>query len=90
MGEGYINHDHPDGFSSPSERQEAAARDRLACYPAYCDHVPQDAKPQMTALYQAKDEVKRARHTAPSAAPSTACPTCFTTLPVSGVCDYCT
>src|SRR5829696_2283461 len=54
VGDGYINHKHPEGFDSFTERQHAAAVDRLTCYRTYCDHVPAEAAPQMTALYIAK------------------------------------
>ncbi|WP_147262046.1 DUF429 domain-containing protein [Blastococcus sp. TF02A-26] len=54
VGDGYVNHEHPDGFASFAERQHAAAVDRLTCYRTYCDHVPGDAAPQMTPLYIAK------------------------------------
>ena len=37
-----------------AERQHAAAADRLTCYRTYCDHVPEDAAPQMTSLFIAK------------------------------------
>lgn len=85
VGDGYVNHQHPQGFASFAERQQAAAVDRLTCYRAYCDHVPEDAEPQMTALYQAKHRQK-----APTGSPPPKiCPSCFTELPVSGRCDYC-
>src|SRR4051794_40530179 len=54
VGDGYVNHEHPNGFASSAERQYAAAVDRLTCYRIYCDHVPEDAAPQMTSLYIAK------------------------------------
>ena len=54
VGEGYVNHQHPEGFTTSTERQQAAAVDRLTCYRVYCDHVPEDAEPQMTALYHSK------------------------------------
>jgi len=54
VGDGYVNHEHPEGFASFAERQHAAAVDRLTCYRTYCDDVPEDAAPQMTSLYIAK------------------------------------
>ncbi len=51
VGDGYVNHEHPDGFASFTERQHAAAVDRLECYRRYCDRVPGDAAPQMTPLF---------------------------------------
>jgi hypothetical protein len=54
VGDGYVNHEHPEGFASFAERQRAAAVDRLTCYRTYCDHVPRDAAPQMTSPYTAK------------------------------------
>lgn len=83
VGDGYVNHQNPCGFATYAERQEAAAVDRLTCYRVYCDHVPEDAAPHMTALYIAKNAVK----TEPSSAPM--CPMCSTAVPASGVCDYC-
>jgi hypothetical protein len=50
VGDGYVNHEHPEGFVSAVERQRAAAADRLACYRTYCDQVPDDAASHMTAL----------------------------------------
>lgn len=85
VGEGYVNHQHPQGFATFADRQQAAAVDRLICYRVYCDHVPADAEPQMTALYRAKN---RAR-VAPAPPPPKVCPNCFTQLPTSGRCDYC-
>src|SRR4051794_12869043 len=54
VGEGYINHEHPEAFGSFAERQHAAAADRLTCYRRYCDRVPVNAAPQMTSLFIAK------------------------------------
>ena len=51
----------------------------------YCDHVPKDAEPQMTALYNSK---KSAR-VAAAPPPLRVCPRCYTELPTSGRCDYC-
>ncbi len=59
VGDGYVNHDHPEGFASFAERQQAAAVDRLTCYRTYCDDVPEDAAPQMTSLYIAKQHTPR-------------------------------
>src|SRR3954470_4528883 len=93
VGEGYINHEHPEGFASFAERQHAAAVDRLTCYRTYCDHVPADATPQMTSLFIAKgtsldmaDPTPRQKPTPP---PLRICPTHNVALPASGRCDYC-
>lgn len=59
VGDGYVNHEHPEGFASSTERQHAAAVDRLTCYRTYCDHVPADAAPRMTALYLAKQRLRQ-------------------------------
>ena len=53
------NHEHPEGFASFAELQHAAAVDRLTCYRTYCEHVPEDAAPQMTSLYIAKQHTPR-------------------------------
>ena len=58
VGDGYVNHEHPEGFVSFAERQHAAV-DRLTCYRTYCEHVPEDAAPQMTSLYIAKQHTPR-------------------------------
>lgn len=92
VGDGYVNHEHPDGFASFAERQQAAARDRLTCYLTYCDHVPEDAAPQMTSLFITKKtslvQAERAPRSKPATAPRT-CPTHHVVLPASGRCDYC-
>src|SRR3954447_4747849 len=59
VGDGSVNHEHPEGLASFAERQHAAAVDRLTCYRTYCDHVPEDAAPQMTSLYVAKQHTPR-------------------------------
>ena len=97
VGDGYVNHEHPEGFASFAERQHAAAVDRLTCYRTYCDHVPEKAAPQMTSLYLAKQAGRREpassarRRVAPPRLPSPprTCTTCFTVLPATGRCDYC-
>jgi hypothetical protein len=94
VGDGYINHEHPEGFASFTERQHAAAVDRLTCYRTYCADVPHDATPQMTSLYVAKQpwlsiaKQPPRRRPAPPPPPET-CRTCFTVLPASRRCDYC-
>ncbi|SNR98692.1 hypothetical protein, partial [Blastococcus mobilis] len=86
VGPGYINHEHPAGdFTSDDERQRAAAVDRLTCYRTYCEHVPEDAAPQMTPVYVAK----QTRRQKPDPRPRRTCPMCNTVLPASGRCDYC-
>lgn len=84
VGKGYINHAHRHGFTADFERQEAAASDRLECYRVYCDHVPEDARPHMTALYLAKHTRQPKAVVQPKI-----CPTCSMMLPVSGQCDDC-
>lgn len=59
VGDGYVNHDHPEGIASFAERQHAAAVDRLTCYRTYCAHVPENAAPQMTPLYINKQHIPR-------------------------------
>lgn len=93
VGDGYVNHDHPEGFASFAERQHAAAADRLTCYRTYCDHVPEDAAPQMTSLFIArKTSLYGVKQTPPKKAappPPRTCPVHNMVLPVSGRCDYC-
>jgi hypothetical protein len=93
VGDGYVNHEHPEGFESFTNRQRAAAVDRLTCYRAYCDHVPPDAEPQMTALYLAKQPwlhvEQRSPQPKPAPPPLRTCPTHNMALPASGRCDYC-
>ena len=94
VGDGYVNHEHPEGFGSFAERQHAAAVDRLTCYRTYCDHVPEDAAPQMTSLYIAKQTSLHIPRQSPrqkpaSAPPPGTCPTHNMVLPASGRCDYC-
>ena len=93
VGDGYVNHDHPEGFASFAERQHAAAADRLTCYRAYCADVPDDAAPQMTSLFIAKgtslDSVDRRPLQKPVPKPPKICTTHNVALPASGRCDYC-
>ncbi|MGY2001705.1 hypothetical protein [Blastococcus sp. SYSU DS1024] len=96
VGDGYVNHEHPAGFDSSVERQRAAAADRLTCYRAYCDDVPDDAATQMTELYTTKEagrpqlEPRARRPAAPTPpSPPRTCTTCWTALPASGRCDFC-
>jgi hypothetical protein len=95
VGDGYVNHEHPEGFASFAERQRAAAVDRLTCYRSY-GHVPEDAAPQMTSLFITKrtslsraDRAPRPKPAAPTAPPPRTCPTHNMVLPASGRCDYC-
>lgn len=93
VGDGYVNHEHPEGFVSFVERHHAAAVDRLTCYRTYCDHVPEDAAPQMTSLYLAKQPSLHTAKQTPRRKPAPPAPeTCSThnmVLPASGRCDYC-
>jgi len=93
VGDGYVNHEHPEGFASFVERQRAAAADRLTCYRTYCDHVPEDAAPQMTSLFIAKNtSLYGVKKTAPKKAappPPRTCPVHNMVLPASGRCDDC-
>jgi hypothetical protein len=93
VGDGYVNHQYPEGFVSFAERQHAAAIDRLTCYRTYCDDVPSDARPQMTPLFIARRTslypVEQPRRTKPAPPSPRTCQTCFTVLPASGRCDYC-
>ncbi|PRY12627.1 hypothetical protein [Kineococcus rhizosphaerae] len=84
VGPGYKNHKHDSKeLTSETERQQAAAVDRLACYRRYCRDLPLDAAPQMTALWDAK-HTRRAQPTPP---PAQVCPECRMTLPATGLCD---
>ena len=93
VGDGYVNHEHPEGFASFAERQQAAAVDRLTCYRTYCHHVPEDAAPQMTSLFIAKGTslhgAERTPRQKPAAQLPKTCPTHHMLLPASGRCDYC-
>ena len=93
VGEGYVNHEHPEGFGSFAERQHAAAADRLTCYRRYCDHVPGEAAPQMTSLFIAKQTslypAKQTPRPKPAPPALKTCPTHNMVLPASGRCDYC-
>lgn len=95
VGEGYSNHEHPEGFDSFLERQRAAAVDRLFCYRTYCKSVPENAAPEMTPLFIAKKTWLHIPKEAPRQKPSPpllprTCPTHNMVLPASGLCAYCT
>lgn len=85
VGAGYINHTHMEGFSDDTERQMAAAEDRLTCYRAYCQDLPEDAEPHMTELYMRRHQPRK-RDSRPRAEVPT-CPRCHMALPASGVCE---
>lgn len=85
VGAGYINHTHMEGYSDDTERQRAAAEDRLTCYRAYCQDLPEDAEPQMTELYVCRHQPRK-RDSRPRAEVAT-CPRCHMALPASGVCE---
>lgn len=85
VGAGYINHTHMEGYSDDTERQRAAAEDRLTCYRAYSQDLPEDAEPQMTELYVRRHQPRK-RDSRTRAEVAT-CPRCHMALPASGVCE---
>jgi hypothetical protein len=97
VGPGYAEGASWQDGTRPADPELHAARERLRCYRAYANDVPPDGgqvrlTPQEAARrlkpgYKIPDYVK-ATVTKP-AAPPKLCATCFTELPVSGVCDYC-
>lgn len=93
VGDGYVNHDHPEGFASFAERQHAAAVDRLTCYRTYCVDVPDDAAPQMTSIYIARQPSLHIHRQTPRQKlvppPLETCPAHNVVLPASGRCDDC-
>ncbi len=73
-------------IADPIERERHAAQARLDCYRRFCESVPEDAVPTLTAQVKAKSErVQRAPRKPPVVelrAP--ACPRCFLQLPLAG------
>ncbi|MFD6029081.1 hypothetical protein ACFWE5_00085 [Cellulosimicrobium funkei] len=66
--------------------EQYAAEHRLLCYQKFAGDLPPDGG--MPALTRAEAE-RRARLRAKEPARRPACSSCFTTLPSTGVCDYC-
>lgn len=66
--------------------QTYAAAHRHLCYQKYARDLPADGgRPALTVQEQARrDQSKRAESVS-----APVCPTCFTRLPATGVCDYC-
>lgn len=88
VGDGYYNREHPQGtITDQAVLQRIAAEDRLACYRAFCEAVPDDAAPQMTELFQQKRATATPR--SKLARPEQICPTCHYVLPLRGECDNC-
>lgn len=67
------------------DRERAAANERLKCYRAYCQDVPADAEPQLTAKFEAR--VNPAKQVLPR--PKPVCVVHGIQLPATGVCDDC-
>jgi hypothetical protein len=73
--------------------EQRAAEDRLLCYRALADDLPADggtprpARPKRAASSSTTARPSRAKVV--ETKPVKVCPTCFTALPATGVCDYC-
>lgn len=74
--------------------EQRAAEDRLLCYRALATDLPADggtprpAKVRRTSATTTSTRPSRAR-AAVETKPVKVCPTCFTALPATGLCDYC-
>ncbi|QYG95742.1 hypothetical protein HC251_24080 [Iamia sp. SCSIO 61187] len=74
--------------SLPDDLQTHAAEERLRCYRHFGATLPSDGgRPTLTRQEQARRERTRASSTASKK--KAVCPTCFTQLPLTGVCDAC-
>lgn len=76
--------------------EQRAAEDRLLCYRALADDLPADggtprpAKVRRTATSSGSASTSRPTRVAkPEPRPDKICPTCFTALPATGICDQC-
>ncbi len=74
--------------------EQRAAEDRLLCYRALAEDLPADggtprpARPKRATSSSSTTRPSRAKP-AVETKPVKVCPTCFTALPATGVCDYC-
>lgn len=70
------------GFQTQSERERHAAEARLACYRAYSDGVPEDAKPVSAPVKVAPVSAPRKPEPVELRAP--VCTSCFLEMPLMG------
>jgi hypothetical protein len=74
--------------------EQRAAEDRLLCYRVLAGDLPADggtprpARPRRTTASGTTTRASRAKP-AVETKPVKVCPTCFTALPATGLCDYC-
>jgi len=72
---------------TPDDLDEHAARERLACYRYFGAPMPADGgRSALTPQVRARREAAAAQRPERRGG---ICPTCFTELPVSGVCSFC-
>lgn len=75
--------------------EQRAAEDRLACYQALAANLPADggsprpARPPSTPRSGSSPRATTKAAPKREEKPATVCPTCFTTVPSTGICDYC-
>lgn len=74
--------------SPPDDLQMHAAKERLRCYRAFGAELPPGGgQPTLTAQEQTRRE--RVRAVSAKNAKPAVCPTCYTQLPLTGICDTC-
>ena len=70
-------------FETKSDRERHAAESRLACYRAFCDAVPEEARP-MSARSKTPAATTTRRKPEPVELRAPVCPSCFIELPLMG------
>ena len=74
--------------------EQRAAEDRLRCYQAFATDLPADGgtpRPAKPRRASSSSSTPRASRATPKVEPRPVkiCPTCFTALPATGICDMC-
>ena len=89
VGDGYGIAVHAASGQAPGDLDDHAASERLKCYRYFhAADLPKDGGvPALAPQLAASRE--RSRKAKQSARPIPTCPTCFTELPATGICDYC-
>lgn len=95
IGEAYIRIVAATTGDGVRDVEQRAAEDRLRCYQALATDLPADggtarpARPRRTSSTRSASTTTKPAAPKPEPKPVAVCPTCFTALPATGVCDYC-
>lgn len=77
-------------FATKSERERHASEARLACYKAFCESIPEDARPTTAPPRPSAAPRTATRKPQPVEIRAAVCPSCFIEMPlVGGGCPNC-